>query len=59
MKTISAKRLTAQIRATVFALSVTLAVCAQLPAAPPQAAGGGVAAYPVKVSSNGRYLVDQ
>jgi hypothetical protein len=31
----------------------------QLPAAPPQAAGGGAAVYPVKVSANGRYLVDQ
>ena len=59
MKTIPAKRLTAKIRATVFALSATLVACTQLPAAPPQAAGGGAAVYPVKVSSNGRYLVDQ
>ena len=59
MITIPAKRLTAKIRATAFALSATLAAITQLTAAPPQAAVGSTAVYPLKVSANGRYLVDQ
>jgi hypothetical protein len=59
MTTIPAKRLTAKIRATAFALSAALAAIIQLTAAPPQAAVGSTAVYPLKVSANGRYLVDQ
>src|SRR5271157_6149192 len=42
-----------------LALLVSAAAATQLNAAPPQSSSGKPAAYPLKLSANRRYLVDQ
>ncbi len=54
-------RLIPRVRAVLVALTLLVPVVgvARLAATPPQASGKSSAAYPVKVSANRRYLVDQ
>jgi len=59
MQTILTNCRTARIPAAVFAVFAMLVASTQLLAAPPQAGSGSAGVYPVKISSNGRYLVDQ
>ena len=61
MKKLPTNCLVARIHATVIALPLLAPVVTgiRLIAVPPQASGGSPIVYPLKVSPNGRYLVDQ
>jgi len=61
MKTTPTKSRTARIQVVVFAFALLAPVVigTRLIAVPPQFSGGRPVVYPVKGSSNGRYLVDQ
>ena len=61
MKNLLTNRLVARLQPAVLAFALLAPVVAgpRLIAAPPQSSGGSAVIYPVKVSPNGRYLVDQ